>query len=51
MCFSLMDPSGSGSGPYRSLDRFGQLCCVLAALQVVCNLFGRQGPRWCVGLE
>ena len=29
---------------YRSLDRFDRLRRVLATLQVVCNLFRRQGP-------
>ena len=35
---------------HRSLDWFDRLRCVLAALQVVCNLFGRPRPYWCVGL-
>ena len=35
---------------HRSLDWFYRLRRVLAALQVVCNLFGRPWPCWCVGL-
>ena len=35
---------------HRSLDWFDRLRRILAALQVVCNLFGRPRPYWCVGL-
>jgi hypothetical protein len=57
-----MDPSGSSSGtfsgqervphrPYRSLDRFGRLRCVLATLQVVCVAFRAFKAHRCVGSD
>ena len=39
--------SGQEQAPHRSLDRIDQLRRILAALQVVCNLFRRKALLVC----
>jgi hypothetical protein len=48
-CFSLTDPSGSGSGVFQS--RSSPTSALLVSRSVWPIIFGRPRPRWCVGLE